>query len=184
MSVRITYFVHGTTIENEQELAPGWADGVLSKLGIEQAKDLGPKVDHLKFDAIFCSDLQRAIDSAELAFGDKYQGKIHQDDHLRECHYGKLQMHPVAEFKDRMAEYIDEPFPDGESYREVEFRMRDFLHFLKKNYDGKHVAIVAHQAPQLALEVILNNKTWQQAIDEDWRRKEDGWQPGWEYVLE
>ena len=34
----------------------------------------------------------------------------------------------------------------------------DFLDFLKKNYDGKSVAIVAHKAPQLVLDVLLKNK--------------------------
>ena len=41
MSVKITYFVHGTTTDNEQDLATGWAPGELSELGKEQAKDLG-----------------------------------------------------------------------------------------------------------------------------------------------
>jgi alpha-ribazole phosphatase/probable phosphoglycerate mutase len=35
-------------------------------------------------------------------------------------------------------------------------------------YSGKNVAIVAHRAPQLAIEVILNKKNWKQAIKEDW----------------
>ncbi|KKQ27796.1 MAG: hypothetical protein US42_C0005G0021 [Candidatus Magasanikbacteria bacterium GW2011_GWC2_37_14] len=52
-----------------------------------------------------------------------------------------------------------------------------------KNYQNKHIAIVAHQAPQLALDVILSGKTWEQAIDEDWR-KQKAWQPGWGYIIE
>ena len=73
-------------------------------------------------------------------------------------------------------------FPDGESYEDVETRIADFLRFLKQNYDGKSVAIVAHKAPQLALEVLLNGKTWEQAFAEDWR-KTKSWQPGWEYAI-
>ena len=56
------------------------------------------------------------------------------------------------------------------------------VNLLKEKYDGKHIAIVAHQAPQLAIEVVLNNKTWEQVINEDWR-KSGNWQPGWEYEL-
>jgi len=41
---------------------------------------------------------------------------------------------------------------------------------------------VAHQAPQLALEVILKNKTWERAIAEDWRNTKS-WQPGWKYEI-
>jgi len=115
-----------------------------------------------------------------IAFGDKY--KIIQDKRLREANYGDFTEKPSSEFKSRMIDYIDEPFPNGESYNDVEKRIADFLKFLRENYDGKHVAIVAHQAPQLALDVLIKNKTWAQAIGEDWRLKK-AWQPGWDYLL-
>jgi alpha-ribazole phosphatase/probable phosphoglycerate mutase len=47
---------------------------------------------------------------------------------------------------------------------------------------GAHIAIVAHQAPQLALEVIAKGKTWEEAIKTDWR-KTGAWQPGWIYEI-
>ena len=181
MPTRITYFVHGTTTDNEQGLATGWQPGELSKLGIRQARELGKLVSDKHFDAIFCSDLKRAIDSAKLGFGDKYQ--IIQDQRLRECNFGDLTGKSIKGFNDRMADYINQPFPNGESYQDVEKRMADFLEFLRQNYDDKHIAIVAHQAPQLALDVLLKGKTWKQAIDEDWRKKK-AWQAGWEYIIE
>jgi len=176
--VEITYFVHGTTTDNEQGLATGWLPGELSEAGKQQAKALGGMVGGKHFDVVFCSDLQRAIDSAQLGFGDMY--KIIQDDRLRECNYGDMNGKSAASFKDRMKDFIDEPFPNGESYKDVEVRLASFVDFLRKQYAGKHVAIVAHQAPQLALDVILGRKTWQRAIDEDWRKKK-AWKPGWEY---
>ncbi len=181
MVVKITYFVHGTTIDNEQDLATGWSPGKLSELGIKQAKNLGKLVINKDFDIVFCSDLKRATDSASLSFGNKYQ--IIQDKRLREVDYGDFTQKSAKEFKSNMTNYIDKPFPNGESYRDVEKRIADFLDFLKKNYDGKHIAIVAHQAPQLALDVLIKGKNWKQAIAEDWRKKK-AWQPGWEYLLE
>ena len=178
--VDITYFVHCTTTDNQDHLATGWLPGELSEAGREQAKKLGEQVSDKHFEVVLCSDLQRAIDSAELGFGDKYQ--ILHDERLRECNYGDMNGKPHT-FKNNMEGYIDAPFPNGESYKDVEKRMADFLTFLKQNYDGKHIAIVAHQAPQLALDVLLKGKTWQQAIDEDWR-KTKAWQPGWEYRVE
>ena len=62
MSIQITYFVHGTTIDNEQDLATGWLSGELSERGIKQAKELGKLVSGKKFDVVFCSDLKQAID--------------------------------------------------------------------------------------------------------------------------
>ena len=181
MPIKITYFIHGTTTDNEQHLATGWADGELSALGVKQSKELGPLVSDKKFDVVFCSDLKRAVDSAELSFAGEY--KIIQDERLRECNYGDFTQHPSSEFKSDMTQYIDKKFPNGESYKDVEQRIADFLDFLKKEYEGKYIAIVAHQAPQLALDVLLKNKTWSQAIAEDWR-KQKAWKPGWEYVLE
>lgn len=180
MSVQITYFVHGTTTDNEQDLATGWLPGGLSKVGHEQAVNLGKQVADQQFDVVFCSDLQRAIDSAELGFGDKY--KIIQDERLRECNYGDLNGKSAKDFKDRMTDYVDKSFPNGESYKDVEKRLANFVEFLKENYQGKHVAIVAHQGPQLALDVLLRGKTWDEAINQDWRRS-GGWKPGWQYAV-
>lgn len=177
MAVKITYFVHGTTTDNENDIATGWADGELSELGKTQSEELRQLVAGKKFDVVFCSDLKRAVDSANLAFGNKY--KIIQDKRLREINYGDFNQKP-DDFKDKLTGYIDNRFPNGESYKDIEKRIQNFLNFLKENYNDKHITIISHQAPQLALEVILNKKTWPQAIDQDWR-KQKAWQPGWEY---
>lgn len=182
MVVKITYFGHSTTTDNEQGLATGWAPGQLSKKGIEQAKELGKLVAKKHYDIVFCSDLKRAIDSARLTFGKKY--KIIQDKRLRECDYGDYTGKPVKDFKDddKMVHHVNTPFPNGESYKDVEKRIAEFLEFLKKNYNGKHIAIFSHHAPHLALDILIKGRTWKQAIDEDWRKKK-AWQPGWEYIL-
>ena len=64
----------------------------------------------------------------------------------------------------------------------VEKRIKNFCDYLLENYDGKHIAIVAHKAPQLAFQVLTQGKTWEEAIDQDWR-KTKSWQPGWEYII-
>lgn len=181
MPVKITYLVHGTTTDNEQDLATGWLPGELSEVGRMQAKQLGRQVADRRFDVVFCSDLARAVQSAELAFAGTYT--IIPDKRLRECNYGDWNGKHISLFKDRLADFLFKPFPNGESYKDTESRLADFIDFLNHNYNGKHVAIVAHQAPQLALDVLLKGKTWQQAINEDWR-KTKSWQPGWEYTIQ
>lgn len=180
MPVRITYFVHGTTTDNEQDLATGWAHGQLSELGIQQAKELGQLVKDEQFEVVFCSDLQRAIDSARLAFADKFA--IRKDARLREVNYGDFTGKPSDSFKNDLPSFVERPFPNGESYKDVEKRIADFIAFLKKKYEGKHIAIVAHQGPQLALDVLAKGRTWQEAIAEDWRHTKS-WKPGWEYTI-
>lgn len=181
MSVAITYFVHGTTADNEQHISSGWKDVALSERGIEESYTLKTLVQDKKFDAVFCSDLIRATRTAEIAFGGL--APINTDARLRECNYGTLNG-ALSEIVEPMQEdeCIMNPFPEGESYEDVKARIADFLLFLNKNYDGKHVAIIAHKAPQLALDVLIKNKTWKQALAEDWR-KTKSWQPGWEYIL-
>jgi len=178
MSVKITYFVHGTTTDNLNDCSTGWLPGELSELGIKQSKELKDFADLNNFDVIFSSDLKRAVDSALLNFGEN--AKIIQDERLRECNYGDLNGFPSEKVVDE--DHISEPFPNGESLKDVEKRLRNFCDFLIENYDGKHVAIVAHKAPQLALEVIANGKTWEQSLADDWRKLRE-WQPGWNYYL-
>ncbi len=175
--VKITYFVHGTTTDNEHNLATGWNPGELSPAGELQARELGKVVADEKFAVIFTSDLKRAVDSTNLGFKNRY--RIIQDPRLRECNYG--QWNSKKKNWD-IADYILNHYPSGESYSDVEKRMTEFLNDLYKNYYGKHIAIVAHQAPQLALDVLLNHKTWEEAINEDWRKKK-AWQLGWRYQI-
>lgn len=178
MTVRITYFVHGTTTDNENGIATGWNNCRLSKLGVEQSKNLG-QIKGKKFDAVFCSDLKRAADSAKLVFGKNFT----KDKRLRECNYGDLNGADAKKVDAMTTKCINKPFPNGESYKDVEKRVRNFLAEIKKQYSGKCIAIVSHRGPQLALDVILKSKTWEQAIKEDWRHKK-AWKPGWEYTLE
>ncbi len=178
--LKITYFVHGTTFDNEQDLATGWNQGELSELGRRQATELGKQTAQHRFDVVFCSDLKRAIDSAELGFGEKYT--IIQDARLREANYGSFTGVPADSFKLNLDEYVERPFPGGESYRQIEKRIASFLAEVKKTYSGKHIAIVAHQAPQLALDVLLRARSWEQAMAEDWRHRK-AWQPGWGYIV-
>lgn len=180
MSIKITYFVHGTTTDNEKDVSSGWYDVGLSDLGVKQSIDLKDQIKGKKLDVVFCSDLRRAVDSAKLTFEGVVP--IIQDKRLRECNYGEYNAKESVIVEPMQEECITERFPGGESYEDVKARIADFIEFLKQNYDGQNVAIVAHKAPQLALDVLLRGKTWEQAFAEDWR-KTKSWQPGWEYEV-
>ena len=177
MNTKIIYFVHGTTYDNASEKCSGWKQVELNDLGKEQAKKLGEVTKDLKFDVIFTSDLIRAIDSANIAWPE-YE-KV-QDERLRECNYGDYD----GDSKELVIyeKHIVNPFPNGESLKDVEKRVAGFLEYLKSEYAGKTIAIVAHRAPQLAIEVLTKKITWEEAIKNDWR-KTKAWQPGWEYVI-
>ena len=165
--IKIIYFVH-----------TGWLDGELSPLGIEQSINLKNQINLSEIDLVISSDLKRAVDSANYTF--KGIKEIIYDERLRECNYGDLNGSDSKLVIDE--DHINKPFPNGESLKDVEKRIRDFCNYLLEKYDGKTIAIVAHKAPQLAFEVITKNITWEEALEKDWR-KTKSWQPGWEYII-
>lgn len=178
MSVKVIYFVHGTTTDNIDHKSTGWIPGELSEKGIQQSIVLKDQINLDEIDLVISSDLKRAIDSANYTF--KGLKKIYHDERIRECNYGDLngQNSSLVVYE----EHIEVPFPNGESLKDVENRVRDFCNYLKENYDGKTIAVVAHKAPQLAFEVITKGITWKEAIEKDWRKTKN-WQPGWEYII-
>lgn len=124
----------------------------------------------MDFDVIFTSDLVRAIDSAKLAFSSVERV---QDERLRECNYGDL------DGKDKSLvvyeDHIYEPFSNGESLKNVEKRVDEFIQYLKENYQGKNVRIVAHRALRLAFEVLTKGISLEEANANDWRKRKAIW---------
>lgn len=175
LMVTIIFESHGTTFDNEAGLSSGHFDVELSPLGKEQARQLGERRSDEKFDAIFCSDLRRSYETAEIAFAGR-NIPIIKDIRLRECDYGDLTRHPSMEVESQKGDRIAVPFPNGESYDECAARMKSFLDDLKKNYDGARVMVVGHRATQYGLEHWINNVPLEVAVTAPWR-----WQPGWTY---
>jgi broad specificity phosphatase PhoE len=174
--LKIIYYVHGTTNDNINKLCSGWKDVALIDRGIEEASSLSKKTPY-QFDVLFSSDLTRAVTSAQLSWPNI---NLIKDKRLRECNYGDYD--GLSKELVKYEEHIDNPFPNGESLKDVETRIRDFLCFLLDNYNNKTVGIVAHRAPQLALDVIIKKQSWEEAIKNDWRKIGD-WQPGWVYEI-
>ncbi len=175
--ITIIFESHATTFDNENHLSSGHNDVELSPLGIRQAIELGERYKNEYFDAIFCSDLQRSYKTAEIAFGNKFP--IIKDERLRECDYGDLTKHPSSEVDPIKVEHISIPFPNGESYEQTCQRMKEFLDYLKKNYEGKKVMIIGHRATQYGLEHSIKGVAIKDAVTAPWK-----WQPGSGYQLD
>jgi 2,3-bisphosphoglycerate-dependent phosphoglycerate mutase len=84
VSVEIVFETHSTSLDNERGNATGWLDGELSETGRRQARELGERRRSDGIAAVFTSDLGRAVETAELAFGGSGI-PIHHDSRLREC---------------------------------------------------------------------------------------------------
>ncbi|MFZ2310855.1 MAG: histidine phosphatase family protein [Patescibacteria group bacterium] len=176
--VEIIFESHSTSLDNENHLSSGWNDIELSDLGNRQSVELGERYKNENFDAIFCSDLKRSYNTAEIAFANR-DFKIIKDARLRECNYGDLTQHPSSEVDAEKPKRISEPFPNGESYEQAATRMGDFLKELLKDYDGKRVMIIGSRATQYGLEHWIKNVSVSDAVTASWK-----WQPGWSYVLD
>jgi 2,3-bisphosphoglycerate-dependent phosphoglycerate mutase len=131
----------------------GWLPGELSDAARDQALELGARLSDV--DAVFSSDLGRALETVAIAFFDA-DVPIFHDWRLRDCDYGALSGAPVDELE--LEKHVDVPFPGGESYAEVLARVESFLRDLRRSWDGKRVLAVSHAAPLWALRRLSDER--------------------------
>lgn len=178
MSIEIVYETHSTSVHNEEGIATGWLDGTLSETGRRQAAELGARRRNNCVDAVFTSDLGRAVETARIAL-DGSGIPVHEDARLRECNYGSMNGMPRAELDVQRARRLDEPWPGGESWREAVARVGGFLDELERTHDGKRVVIIGHVATRWALDHYLNHVPLEDLVDSEFQ-----WQEGWEYTMD
>jgi broad specificity phosphatase PhoE len=177
MSVELVFETHSTSTDNEAGVATGWLEGRLSETGRRQAAALGARRRADGISTVYASDLARAVETAEVAFAGSGIPLV-LDPRLRECDYGLLNGSPVARIDAERLRRIDEPFPDGESYRDVVTRMRGFLRDVAGAHDGKRVLAVGHSATRWALDHLLQGIPLENLVSAPF-----DWRGGWEYVV-
>jgi broad specificity phosphatase PhoE len=174
--VELVYETHSLTVDNETGFATGWNPGELSAAGREGARALGERRRDDGIACVFCSDLERAVDTARIAF--EGSGiEIRQDARLRECNYGDLNGAPVERIEPR-EDYIDEPYPGGESWRQAVERLRDFLEDVGPEFKGSRILVIAHGAQRYGTEHLLRGRDLKDVVTSSF-----DWQEGWEYGL-
>jgi broad specificity phosphatase PhoE len=172
----LVFETHATSFDNEAGLASGWYDVDLSPAGEAQARALGERRRDEALAAIYSSDLRRAVRTAEIAFGDRGL-PIVQDRRLRECDYGRLTRQPGAALDPR-EQYVDTPFPGGESLTQVVARVDDWLRDVREAHAGGTILAIGHRATFYAFEHLLGGVPLREAVTAPWT-----WQPGWVYEL-
>ncbi len=177
MAVHLIYETHATTGDNERGVATGWLPGVLSATGREQAATLGRRYPDGAIDVACVSDLARAVETAMIAFAGRAVSVV-RDPRLRECDYGDSNGAAAEQVAADRRDRIDQPFPGGESYRDVVRRTGAFLRDLAHDHDGQRVLVIAHSANRWALAELLGGVPLGRSMDEPFT-----WQPGWHYVI-
>lgn len=178
MPIEIVYETHSTTEDSEKGIAAGWLPGRLSDAGRANAVMLGQRRRGSGFPVIFVSDLQRAVETVEVAFAD-VAIPVLKDWRLRECDYGQLNGAAAHEVHGDRRKYLDLPYPGGESWRQATDRVGRFLSDLPLRWEGQRILVVGHLATRWGLERFLSGEDLSELIATD-----ASWQAGWEYRLE
>ncbi len=143
---------HGQTEENLQHILQGHLPGHLTEEGRNQMKLLGEKLSSTHFDNLLCSDLQRAVNSAQ------YLGlplPIVTTPLLRERDWGTFTGRKIDTIK------RDEVFPESvESIPQMYSRAVKFIEFLLHHYEGKNVLCVGHGLFNRFITAVVKEKPY------------------------
>jgi probable phosphoglycerate mutase len=126
---------HGETPASRGRTLAGWADLPLTEHGEAQARALRPVLAGERFDAVWSSDLVRAVLTARLAWGEP-----RQDRRLRELSFGELEGQPWetmdAAWQEALALFEGFAAPGGETFDDLRARVLSFLDDL---LPGRHL---------------------------------------------
>ncbi|MAS87730.1 MAG: hypothetical protein CMH30_07135 [Micavibrio sp.] len=160
---------HGAAEGNVEGRFLGHSNPPLTEEGIEHAHRAAEKLKEYNLKAIYCSDLLRSHQTAEIVHQD-HDCALIVNETLRESNHGvldgligdELETHPdfIARAQDK---YHFRP-TGGESYADVEKRLRPFFEELKMLYDeNEQVLIVSHMGVMRVIRKIFTNCTPEEA---------------------
>ena len=99
---------HGQTLLNSLDRAQGWSDSPLTEAGKQMAADIGKKLKRIEFDAVYASDMLRAVQTAKLILetGGKSGVPIEKDERLREWCLGCMESENNVVFIKNVADWL------------------------------------------------------------------------------
>lgn len=147
---------HGQSEWNAKGLWTGWNDIDLNEQGREEARKAAEKLEDIKIDKAYTSDLKRAQQTLQEI---KNKLKIHKlktviAPELKERNYGDLAGKNKWKVKEQYGEEQfmkwrrswDYPIPNGESLKDVYHRVMPYYetHILPELKKGKNIIVAAH----------------------------------------
>ena len=161
---------HGQTEWNVEKRMQGQANSPLTELGRQQADALRQRLSGTDFAAVYCSSLQRAIDTAEIICNGK-DNTIVTLDSLMEIAIGSWSGMLLTEVEEAYPEqshnfwknpdaYV--PMPGGETYQQLRDRAGKTLLELAKKHRNQTVLVVSHG---IVLKLLYNIFRYQPLAD-------------------
>lgn len=155
----MTLFVtrHGQTDYNVDNLVCGISNAKLTESGRKQANELALKIKELKFDYLYVSPLQRAIDTATIAT------KYHQIEMIKEPRIQEINFGIYEGVSRDYPGFLENKmnlafrYPNGESFVELCQRVYNFLDETKDLWTNKNVLLVCHGAVCRAINTYFND---------------------------
>ncbi|MCC6147648.1 MAG: histidine phosphatase family protein [Anaerolineaceae bacterium] len=153
---------HGQTDWNLEGRYQGHSDPTLNAEGFAQAARLGELLNGTVFDAIFCSDLVRARQTAGV-LAKSLGAPVYEDPALRESYFGEWEGHLHSEIKAKFFQRWEERkhnvhlsvAPGGETLQQVEARMNEAAGRMAARFPGGRLLVVAHG---LSLSVLVRSQ--------------------------
>jgi alpha-ribazole phosphatase len=159
LSATTVYLVrHGSVVGAETRRFIGHLDVPLSPLGVAQVDALSRRLTGVAFTAIYCSDLQRTRQSAEILAAPHDLTPV-RDPALREFAMGEWDGLTAEQIRARDARAFDAwmadvgrfQFPGGESLPDLIARAVPSFEALVARHAGGTVAVVAHGGSNRAI---------------------------------
>jgi broad specificity phosphatase PhoE len=159
---RLLLVRHGITEFNRDRRFTGHSDVELSAAGYRQVERLRDRLGNEKIDAVYSSDLRRALVTAEvISLGHKLD--ITRCSELREINYGNAEgltfeeiRHLYPEVAESIANFsLQLEFPNGESFEGFAARTSAFLDELKRYQPSQTILITSHSGPLRVLVCCL-----------------------------
>jgi broad specificity phosphatase PhoE len=153
-----TFYIvrHGETEWNRDGRLQGQKDSPLTEKGLAQAKVVAQKLRHIKFDALFSSDLLRAKRTADI-IALEHELAVDTTEALRERKFGTVEGKKPEELRRELKEIMEvfDSLPPEERFRyrfvedmesddEVATRFITYLREMAVAYIGKTVLLVCH----------------------------------------
>jgi broad specificity phosphatase PhoE len=175
MSIDVVFETHALSEDNERGVATGWLPDRLCERGRANAVEMGRRCRDDGIAVVFSSDLRRASETAEIAFGGTGIPILY-DWRLRECDFGTRNGSPAAEVSRDRLDYCDRPYPGGESHGQAIARVAGFLADLPTRWAGQRVVLIGHLATYRALEHVTSGRSVQELVAASFEWRDQGWE--------